>query len=134
MTQAVTGEGSFFRIDELPARDMMPGVRLRSVEVGSLMMTFVEYAEGAVVPTHFHPSEQITYVTEGCIEVQVGGTQRLLGPGEGVRIPANTEHSSRPIDGPATAVDAWTPGPAHFRVAADETLGHHVPIEGESIV
>ena len=133
MTQAVTGGGSFFRVDELPEREMMPGVRLRSVELATLMMTFVEYAEGAVVPAHFHPNDQITYVIEGCIEVQVGGTQRLLGPGEGVRIPANTEHGSRPVDGPAKAVDAWTPVPAHFRVSPDETLGHHVPIEGESI-
>lgn len=124
--------GSFFRVEELPAKAMMTGIRLRSVHLDSLMMTFVEYMAGSAVPSHSHFSDQITYVLEGSLEVTVGDEQRVLGPGEGVRIPPNVEHSSRPVDGAAKALDAWTPVVEHFKVDALTTLGHHVPISGES--
>ena len=128
-----THESAFFRVAALPVRELAHGIRLRSVELATLMMTFVEYPEGSVVPTHFHPHEQITYVLEGCLEVVVGDQQRLLGPGDGVRIPPNAEHSSRPVDGPARALDAWTPVLERFRVVPHATPGSTVPIDDESI-
>jgi unsaturated pyranuronate lyase len=124
---------SFFRVEELPVRRGLDGIRLRSVELQNLMMTFVEYPAGSRVPAHHHPCEQITYVLEGLLEVTVGDEQRVLGSGEGVRVPPHTEHSSRPIDGPAKALDAWTPVPQRFTVETLATLGHHVPIVGESL-
>jgi quercetin dioxygenase-like cupin family protein len=122
-------ESAFFRVAELPVKELTSGIRLRSVELAALMMTFVEYPEGSVVPTHFHPHEQITYVLEGCLEVVVGDAQRLLGPGDGVRIPPNAEHSSRPVDGPARALDAWTPVPESLRVPMNRTVGSRVLAE-----
>jgi quercetin dioxygenase-like cupin family protein len=80
------------------------------------MMTFVDYAEGSAVPHHFHPSEQITYVLEGTLEVDVGGVRHVLRAGDGIQIPANVEHGSRPLEGPAKALDAWTPVPDLFKV------------------
>ena len=123
---------SFFCIEELPAKEVMSGIRLRSVDLENLMMTFVEYAAGSTVPMHHHPYEQITVVLEGILEVTVGHEQRVLRSGEGVRIPPNREHSSRPLDGPAKALDAWTPVPQRFKVDPSTTLGHRVPIFGES--
>ena len=125
--------GVFFRAEELPSKEVLPGIQLRSVDLKNLMMTFVEYAEGSDVPRHHHPYEQITYVLDGSLEVIVGDEQRVLGPGEGVRVPPDAEHSSRPIDGPARALDAWTPVPHRFKVGTATTLGHHIPIEGESL-
>ncbi len=125
-------ESAFFRVAELPVKELANGIRLRSVELATLMMTFVEYPEGSIVPTHFHPHEQITYVLEGCLEVMVGDKQRLLGPGEGVRIPPNAEHNSRPVDGPARALDAWTPVRESLRVTRDASLRSKAQFEGES--
>ena len=123
---------SFFRIEELPAKEILAGIQLRSVELQNLMMTFVEYSAGSTVPMHHHPYEQITVVLEGRLEVTLGREPRVLAPGEGVRIPPNVEHSSRPVDGPARALDAWTPVPKRFRVDTFTTLGHNIPIVGES--
>jgi len=122
---------NFFRVEDLEATEVLPGIRLRSVSLENLMMTFVEYREGAEVPLHHHRYEQITYVLEGFVEVCVGKDRRVLGPGEGVRIPAKTDHSSRPIEGPARALDAWTPVPKSLKLEDLATLGQHVPIEGE---
>ncbi|MFQ5665953.1 MAG: cupin domain-containing protein [Candidatus Binatia bacterium] len=116
----------FFRVADLPSKDVLEGIRLRSVHLENLMMTFVEYPVGSAVPSHHHRYEQITYVLEGRLEVTLKGEQRVLGPGEGVQIPANVEHSSRTIDGSAKALDAWTPVPKRFRVAPPDQ-----PTEGE---
>lgn len=122
----------FFRVADLPSKEVLPGVVLRSVSLDNLMMTFVEYAAGASIPTHHHRREQITCVLDGSIEVTVGGERRLLGPGEGILIPPNQEHSSRPVHGAARALDAWTPVPERFRVDTETTLGGSAPVEGES--
>jgi quercetin dioxygenase-like cupin family protein len=123
---------NFFRQKELLAQEVLPGVTLRSVHMDNLTMTFVEYAVGARVPSHHHSHEQITYVLEGELEVTVEGERRVLRAGEGVRIGPNVEHSSQPVRGSAVAIDAWTPRLEKFAQAPLTTLGHHVPIEGES--
>jgi unsaturated pyranuronate lyase len=123
----------FFRVEELPTKEVLAGIRLRSVHLENLMMTFVDYPAGSTVPAHHHRYEQITYVLEGWLEVTVGDQRRVLAAGEGVRIPANQEHSSRPVDGTAKALDAWTPVPRRFKVDVLATLGHQVPIGGESL-
>jgi quercetin dioxygenase-like cupin family protein len=124
----------FFRVEELPVKDMVAGVRVRSVHLADLMMTFVEYPAGATIPMHHHPYEQITYVLEGQLEVCIGAETRVLGPGEGVQVPANMEHSSRTIGGPAKALDAWTPVPKMFKVKPPVTgVGKGVVLEDESV-
>lgn len=122
----------FFRVADLPSKEVLPGVVLRSVSLENLMMTFVEYASGTSIPVHRHRREQITCVLEGSIEVTVGGERRVLGAGEGILIPPNRDHSSRPVGGAARALDAWTPVPERFRVDIDTTLGGSTPVEGES--
>jgi quercetin dioxygenase-like cupin family protein len=124
---------NFFRVKELAAQEVLPGVQLRSVHMENLTMTFVEYAPGSSVPAHHHRHEQITFVLEGRLELTIAGECRVVEAGEGVRIGPNVEHSSRPVGGAASAVDAWTPMLKHFANAPLATLGHRVPIEGESV-
>jgi quercetin dioxygenase-like cupin family protein len=106
----------FFRADDLPPTEVLPGVLLRSVSLESLTMTFVEYRAGSTVPSHHHQYDQITYVLEGFLEIQLGDARRVLGPGEGVRIPAKTAHGSRAVEGAAKAIDAWSPSPESLRL------------------
>ena len=113
----------FFRVEELEATEVLPGLRLKSVGLENLMMTFVEYEPGCHVPIHHHRYEQITYVLEGFLEVRLGQETRVLGPGEGVRIPAQTPHGSRPVEGSARAVDAWSPAPRSLALEELATMG-----------
>ncbi len=124
---------NFFRVEELPTKEVLTGIHLRSVHLDNLMMTFVEYGEGSSVPTHHHRYEQITYVMEGMLEVTIGAERRGLGAGGGVRRPPTLGHSPPPGGGGAAkALDAWTPAPRLFKVPPLATLGHQVPITGES--
>ena len=43
---------TYFRTDELPATEMLPGVSRRSVHLDDVMITFFDFESDAVVPEH----------------------------------------------------------------------------------
>lgn len=100
---------SFFSESDLQARQLLEGITLKVVSGDKTMMTIFEFGLNAVIPSHKHPHEQITYVLEGELEFTVEGETRLLRKGDGVVIPSNHEHSARVLKAPAKALDAWYP-------------------------
>ncbi len=100
---------TFFKEKELVVKKLLEGISLKSVSGENTMMTFFEFGPNAVIPTHKHPHEQITYVIEGEIEFRLEGETRVLKAGDGVVIAANQEHSARILSMPSKAVDAWYP-------------------------
>lgn len=80
-----------------PVRTVIPGFHGRFAH--SSLMTFVlwEIDEGAVLPVHAHPHEQVAHVLEGRFELTVEGVARVLTPGMvGVVLP-NQIHSGRAL-------------------------------------
>ncbi len=105
----------FFRVVDLPATEMLPGVLRRAVSLDRLMMTFFTFEPRAVIPAHEHPHEQITYVVEGALEFTLGAETRRLGAGEGVMIPSGVRHAAVVLDQPAVVLDAWHPPRDDYR-------------------
>jgi quercetin dioxygenase-like cupin family protein len=100
---------SFFSEPELQARQLLEGITLKVVSGDKTMMTIFEFGLNAVIPSHKHPHEQITYILEGELEFTVEGETRLLRKGDGVVIPSNHEHGAKVLQTPAKALDAWYP-------------------------
>ncbi|MDA8214407.1 MAG: cupin domain-containing protein [Nitrospiraceae bacterium] len=100
---------TFFRESDLKAKQVLEGITLRAVAGDKTMMTFFEFKPNAVIPSHKHPHEQITYIIEGEMEFTVEGETRILKNGDGVVILSNQEHSAKVLDKPTKAVDAWYP-------------------------
>ena len=98
----------FYKVDDLPAVEMMDGVLRRAVYLDNLMLTFFEFEPGRVVPEHAHPHEQISYVLEGEMVFTLDGQTRTLQAGEGATIPPNVPHGAT-FPGPARVMDAWHP-------------------------
>lgn len=73
------------------------------------MMTFFEFEPDAVIPSHKHPHEQITYVSEGEMEFTLEGEKKVLRAGDGVVVLSDKEHSARILSKLTKAVDAWYP-------------------------
>ena len=96
-------------IRELPNKEMAPGVKLRSVYLDNVMVTFVDLDEGSVVPLHSHPHEQISVMISGSLLFKVGGEQRMVRAGEVVCVPSGVEHGVEAVEGPAVAYDCWNP-------------------------
>jgi len=99
----------YFKIDDLPSTEMLPGVDRRAVWLDDVMLTFFTFEPGAAVPEHAHPNEQITVVVEGAMEFTLGEETQTLRAGEGVCIPPNVPHKARVLDERTVAYDAWSP-------------------------
>jgi len=64
-----------------------PAVKGAKIEVA-----LMNYPAGTIAKTHAHPNEQVQVVLKGKAKYRVGVEEKVLGPGEAVLIPANTEH------------------------------------------
>ena len=64
-----------------------PTVKGVKIEVASM-----NYPAGTFGKPHAHPNEQIQVIIKGKAKYRVGTEEKVLGPGEAVLIPANTEH------------------------------------------
>jgi quercetin dioxygenase-like cupin family protein len=56
------------------------------------MVAQVFLAQGAIVPTHQHESEQLSYVMEGALKFELEGQEIVVHQGEVLHIPSNVPH------------------------------------------
>ncbi|RJP65034.1 MAG: cupin domain-containing protein [Candidatus Abyssobacteria bacterium SURF_17] len=99
----------FYNRHELPSKEVLPGIMLRSVYVKNTMMTFFDIQPGRRIPPHKHPHEQISYLVKGSMNMTVGGETRAMKEGDIAVIPPNVEHSVEVGVEPVFALDAWYP-------------------------
>lgn len=66
------------------------------------------YKKGAVIPLHFHPHEQITWITEGVAEVKSQGKTFTVKAGEVIIFPAFVPHEFF-IPEDTVNIDIFTP-------------------------
>lgn len=104
----------FFTIPDLPQKELMPGITLKSVHLDNLMVTFVTLAPGAVLPEHSHPHEQISVVISGALKFKVEGEERIVSAGHAVCIPSNALHGAVVVEGPSIVYDSWNPVRADY--------------------
>ena len=66
-----------------------------SVPGREVIQVLVEFAPGAVAPSHSHPGEEIAYVVEGSLEYVLEGRPPVtLKAGDALFIPAGLPHSA----------------------------------------
>lgn len=85
--------------EEFPTIDYAPKVKVRTVSGDKVQLSLVEYQPGASVSMHKHPDgEQIMYVLEGRMRLNVGGEEAEMSPGYVAVIPANIMHSTKALE------------------------------------
>jgi quercetin dioxygenase-like cupin family protein len=99
----------FYDPSEQQRREMAPGVSLRTMWGEKIMMSLVEIAPNAVVPTHSHPHEQAGMVIQGEFEFTIGGETKLLKQGDAYVIPGGVEHGVVGSQGWSLALDIFSP-------------------------
>ena len=62
------------------------------------MMAQIYLKRGAMVPTHAHESEQMTYVLQGALRFVVGGEEVIVREGEVLHIPSSTPHQAEALE------------------------------------
>ena len=85
------------------------------------MFSFVRLAPGAVMPDHDHPHEQLGYVLEGSLVLNLAGDERTLQAGEAYAIPGGVTH--RALGGPngCLVLDAFNPPREEYLERARQT-------------
>ena len=89
--------------------EMVPGVWRRTLSWGErLMIVQTMLEEGAVVPAHRHPHEQITYIVEGELSMDVAGRTYTLEAGDSLLFPSDVEHGAIALQR-TLVVDTFSP-------------------------
>jgi quercetin dioxygenase-like cupin family protein len=74
---------------------LAPGIRARVVNTGNLSVAHVVLDEGALLPMHAHPNEQIVNVIDGELELIVAEEKHILTRGRVMVLPPMVPHSGR---------------------------------------
>ena len=95
--------------------EMLPGVVRRTLTEGERMMLIeVTLDQGAVVPLHTHPHEQIGYLASGRLLFEVGDERRELTAGDSWLVPSNVSHQVTALE-PSVAIDIFSPPREEYR-------------------
>src|SRR5690349_8781015 len=106
----------FYRTTGLQEREVFPGFYGRFVHGDGVTMVYWRVQEGAVLPEHSHPHEQLSNVITGRFEMTVGGETRVLEAGDVAVIPSQVLHSARALSD-CYIVDAFHPVREDYRNA-----------------
>jgi len=83
------------RIEALESREIIPGHHGRFIHAERTTQVYWEIEEGATLPEHAHPHEQVVNMLEGTYELVVDGESQVLTAGDVLVIPGDTPHSGR---------------------------------------
>ena len=99
---------------EAPAHALAEGVTMRPLFGRAAMLNLVEFAPGAHVPVHSHPHEQLGYVLDGTLVLQIAGVEHRLPAGHAYAIPGGVEHAAR-SDERCVVLDVFHPVREDYR-------------------
>ena len=99
----------FLLPENLRKCELFPGAQSGLVSGQHIMLSFLDMAEGAIVPEHSHPEEQAGLVLEGSIRLRIGNEERVLMPGHAYIVPPDVLHSGTVVEGPLRVLDIFGP-------------------------
>ena len=85
---------SLFTWDKIPKEKLQENISRKIISGEKVMVAHVFLKKGAIVPSHSHESEQLTYILEGLLELSLPNEVFRLGEGQVLVIPSNVEHSA----------------------------------------
>ncbi|HEX6191724.1 MAG TPA: cupin domain-containing protein [Chitinophagaceae bacterium] len=81
-------------IKALPPKELAPGLTGYYAHGKHLTLGYVEIKAGSDLPAHQHVHEQITYIVEGELDMNIDGKQCLLKAGMYYVIPSGVIHGA----------------------------------------
>lgn len=74
----------------------------------SLMMVEVSFKKDAEDGLHYHPHEQISYISKGSFRFVLDGEEKVVEAGDSILIPSDTPHNAFALED-ASMVNVFTP-------------------------
>jgi quercetin dioxygenase-like cupin family protein len=88
-------QAKHYRWDDMPREELKADLGRRLIATERMMLAHVYLEEGAVVPTHAHENEQLTYILEGKLRLWLGEDESQVvdvAAGEVLHIPSHLPH------------------------------------------
>ena len=87
----------FQHLDEITEKELAPGCRAKLVHTDNMTVAHWHLEQGAVIPEHNHPHEQVANIIEGEFEFTVAGDTQVMGPGHIAVIPSDAVHYGKAL-------------------------------------
>jgi len=81
----------------MESKELVKGFHAKFIHSENMTLAYWNIEDGAELPEHSHPHEQVTNLLEGTFELIIGGERKMVGPGEVAIIPSNVVHKGRAI-------------------------------------
>jgi len=113
-----------YRWDDMPLETLNPLIGRRLISTDRMMLAHVYLEQGAIVPTHSHENEQLTYILEGTLRLWLGDDESQvvdLAAGEVLHIPSHLPHRAEALER-TLDVDIFCPPRADWLDRSDAYL------------
>jgi quercetin dioxygenase-like cupin family protein len=109
IAQSAKGTAMISQPDSASAKEILPGIRMRTLVVGEHSMMCVFYLQqGAVIPLHQHAQEQTGYLVSGRIRlIDAHGATEVV-PGSAWSFKGNAPHRAEILED-SVAIEVFTP-------------------------
>ncbi len=87
-----------YRWDEIELEKVTEMISRKIVTGAREMLAQIYLKKGALVPSHSHESEQITYVLQGALQFLIGGETLIVREGEVLTIPSWVVHQAEALE------------------------------------
>jgi quercetin dioxygenase-like cupin family protein len=117
-------EATHYRWDDLPREQLRPDLHRRLITGERMMIAHVYLDKGAVVATHAHENEQLTYIVEGILRFWLGEDEAQVvdvHAGEVLHIPSHLPHRAEALE-ETLDVDIFSPPRADWLSGSDAYL------------
>ena len=115
--------GTHYRWADIPKERMTDVIDRRFVTADRIMLAQVFLKKGAIVQTHTHESEQVTYIIEGALRLWLGDNEKefTVRAGEVLTIPSNLPHRAEALED-TLDVDVFSPPRQDWLQGTDDYL------------
>jgi len=102
------------RWEDMPREKVTDAISRRLFTGQRMMIAHVYLDKGAIVPTHAHENEQLTYILEGALRFWIGAEdasdrhELVVSAGEVLYIPSNVPHKAEALED-TFDVDVFSP-------------------------
>lgn len=108
--------------DTVRREQMNPAIARQVIHAAHMTIARIFLAEGAVVPRHSHPNEQVTVLQQGRLEFRFdNGRREVITAGEVLQIPPNEPHEVIALED-SLALDLFSPPREDWQRGEDQYL------------
>lgn len=103
-----SAQPNFYQLDSVEKEKLSDKITRQYVMGSNSMLVKWTLKKGALIPLHFHPNEQITWITKGSVKVLSQGKEFIVKSGGVLIIPPNVPHEFLALED-TIDIDFFTP-------------------------